>query len=131
MSHENVEWVRQVAEVWARGDEEALKALFQARLAPDSELHPLYLDHRGYEGMRELWADLGEAWEEYRVETEEIVDLGEHVLLLAHITGRGTASGVPIDQPLALLWAFEGEKAVWAKSFPSKQDALEAAGLRE
>jgi hypothetical protein len=51
------------------------------------------------------------------------------VLVLARITGRGAASGVPIDQPVAVLVAFEGEKAMWAKSFPSKNDALEAAGL--
>ena len=37
---------------------------------------------------------------------------------------------VPIDQGLALLCAFEGEKAVWAKAFTSEQDAIEAAGLR-
>jgi len=44
------------------------------------------------------------------------------------MTRRGAASGVPIDQPVAVLVAFEGEKAIWAKSFRSKNDALEAAG---
>ena len=58
----------------------------------------------------------------------EVVDLGKYVLVLARITGRGAASGVPIDQPVAVLVAFEGEKAIWAKSFLSKNDALEAAG---
>jgi hypothetical protein len=53
------------------------------------------------------------------------------VLVLAHVTGRGAGSGVPIDQSLAVLCAFEGEKAVWARSFTSKEEALEAVGLRE
>ena len=65
------------------------------------------------------------------VEPQEVVALGEHVLVLAHVTGRGAGSGVPIDQSLAVLCAFEGEKAVWARSFTSKEQALEAAGLRE
>ena len=81
--------------------------------------------------MRELLADIFATWEDYRFETEEVVDLGEHVLVLAHVTGRGTGSGVPIDQSLAVLCAFHGEKAVWARSFTSKEQALEAAGLRE
>jgi ketosteroid isomerase-like protein len=72
-----------------------------------------------------------ETWQDYRFETEEIVDLGEHVLVLAHVRGRGTGSGVPIDQQIAVLCAFEGEKAIWAKSFLSKREALEVVGLRE
>ena len=133
MSQENVERVRQVGEAWARGDTEAAEALLQGHVAPDFELHPLYLGHvyRGVEGMRELLADIFATWEDYRFETEEVVDLGEHVLVLAHVTGRGAGSGVPIDQSLAVLCAFEGEKAVWARSFTSKEQALEPAGLRE
>jgi hypothetical protein len=60
MSQENVERVRQVGEAWARGDTEAAETLLQGHIAPDFELHPLYLGHvyRGLEGMRELLADI-------------------------------------------------------------------------
>jgi ketosteroid isomerase-like protein len=133
MSQENVEWLHQVSEARARGDTEALETLLRGGLAADFELQPLYPDrlYRSPEGMRELRADALETWQDYRFETEEIVDLGKHVLVLARITGRGAASGVPIDQPVAVLVAFEGEKAVWAKSYLSKHEALEAVGLRE
>jgi ketosteroid isomerase-like protein len=80
---------------------------------------------------RPTFQDAVEIWEDYRFETEEMIDLGEHVLVLAHISGRGTGSGVPIDQRIGILVAFEGEKAIWANSFLSKQEALEAVGLRE
>jgi hypothetical protein len=46
---------------------------------------------------------------------------------MSRITRRGAGSGVPIDQGLALLCAFEDEKAVWAKAFTSKRDAIDAA----
>jgi hypothetical protein len=132
MSQGNVEWVRQAADAWKRGDMERMEAVFGSHLSADFELHPLYLDrvYKGYEGMQELWADISQTWEDYRLRTKEIVELGEHVLVLAHITGRGAGSGVPIDQGLALLCAFEGDKAVWAKAFTSKRDAIKAAGLR-
>ncbi len=133
MSQENVELVRRLAEVWTGRYTEAAEALVRPRLAPDFEVHPLYLErtYKGVEGIRQLWADIDEIWQDYRLELGEIVDLGEHVLALAHITARGTGSGVPIDEEIALLWAFEGDKAVWMKSFMSKREALEATGLRE
>ena len=133
MSQENVEVVRRFAEVWTGRYTEAAEALVRPRLAPDFEIHPLYLErsYKGVEGIRQLWADIDEIWQDYRLEIGEIVDLGEHVLALAHITARGTGSGVPIDEEIAVLWAFEGDKAVWMKSFMSKREALEAAGLRE
>ena len=53
------------------------------------------------------------------------------MLVIARVLGRGTASGVPINQPLAILVTFRDDKAVRARSFTSKQDALEAAGLSE
>jgi SnoaL-like domain len=132
-SQQNVEWARQVAGAWTGRYTEAVEALLRTRLAPDFELHPLYLgqSYRGLEGMRQLWADIFETWTDYRLEIGEIVDLGEHVLVLARILGRGVGSGVPIDQEVAVLWYFEGEKAVWAKSFLSKREALAAAALRE
>jgi hypothetical protein len=54
---------------------------------------------------RPTFQDAVEIWEDYRFETEEMIDLGEHVLMLAHISGRGTGSGVPIDQRIGILVA--------------------------
>jgi ketosteroid isomerase-like protein len=133
MSQENVEWTRQCLHAWGRGDTAAVETLLEGHLPPDFEFHPLYLDqaYRGVDAVRQIIAAIAETWEGYRFETEEIVDLGEDVLVLAHITARGVGGGVPIDQRLAVLGRFEGDKLVWAKSFRSEQEALEAVGLRE
>jgi ketosteroid isomerase-like protein len=132
MSQENVEWARRVAEALDRGDLDAVEALTEGRFAPDFEFEPLYLDrvYRADEA-RQLWADLAEVWEDYRAVTEEILDLGEHLLLVRHITGRGARGGVPVDQQFFMLCRFQGDKIAWAKSFATKREALEAAGLRE
>jgi ketosteroid isomerase-like protein len=101
-------------------------------MTPESEFHPLYLDqvYRGADAVRETLATIVETWEHYRFETEEIVDLGEHVLVLARITARGVASGVPIDEPVAMLSRFQGDKLIWTTTSRSKQEALHAVGLR-
>jgi hypothetical protein len=132
MSQGNVERVRGVVEAWRKGDMERVDAQLRQHLHADFELHPLYLDrvYKGYEGLQELWADLLQTWDDYRLSLDEVVALGEHALVLAHVTGRGAGSGVPIDQEIALLCVFEGDKAIWAKTFTSRRDAMEAAALR-
>ena len=130
MSQENVEILRRGFEAWYRNDMETVEALMRDLLAPGFEMHPLYLDkvYTGAEAMWAMFADAREIWAEYRFELEDIVDLGEHVLIVGHVLGRGAGSGVPIDQRLAMLWTFHGLKAVHAKSFPSTAEALEAVG---
>jgi hypothetical protein len=78
-----------------------------------------------------MWGDMTGTWDEYRSEMEQVVDLGEHVLVLTHITARGAGGGVPVYQRIAILGRFEGAKLVSAKSFASKGEALGAVGLRE
>jgi ketosteroid isomerase-like protein len=66
-------------------------------------------------------------WENYEQRLEEIVDLGNNIVVVVRIAGRGGGSGVPVSQELAVVWTFEGAKAVRARSFTSRAEALEAA----
>ena len=129
MSQENVESIRRGLEAWRSGDTETLERLKDEFLAPDFEIEPLYFDgtYRGREQLWQLWSDLDEFWDEYGLEIEDLVDLGEHVLAVR----RGRGSGVPVDQRMWILWRFSGKRAVHAKSFASKAEALEADGVRE
>jgi ketosteroid isomerase-like protein len=132
MTQERTEWVRHFAEAWNRGDLEAGAALLEAHLAPEWEFASLYLDRvYGRSELRQMMADLIGIWRDYHSEIEEVVDLGEYALMVPHITGRGAGSGVPIDQRIFMLSRLHGEKVVWTKSFASRRDALEAAGMRE
>ena len=133
MAEERVEWVRRAFEAWQGGDEDEVAALTQGRVAEEFEWHPLYLDrvYTGPEAMWQLRADLYESWQDYRADVERITDLGDHVLVVVHVTGRGPGSGVPVDRRIALLLAFRGEQMLGGRSFPSESEALEAAGLRE
>jgi ketosteroid isomerase-like protein len=75
-------------------------------------------------------SDTRETWDEYSQEIAEIAELGEdEVLVVVRISGRGGGSGVPVAQELAVVWTFEGDKAVQARSFTSRDEAVEAARL--
>jgi hypothetical protein len=47
------------------------------------------------------------------------------------MSGRGAGSDVPVERSIFVLWSFQGAKAVRAKSFGSREEALEAAGVAE
>src|SRR6202051_1812638 len=99
MSHENVEIAKGVVDAFNRRDVEGFFAL----AASEFEWFPAMAGtvegggYRGREGIEKYLADIGEAWEEYRVLAEEFRDLGDRVVMLGRIEGRGRGSRAWID----------------------------------
>ena len=65
---------------------------------------------RGREGVREgnrIWS---EAWEQLAMEPQEVLERGDDVLAVVRYRARGRTSGLEIDETVAHLWRFRGEK---------------------
>jgi ketosteroid isomerase-like protein len=131
VSRADVEFLREGYEALARGDLETFTALSRERLGPDFEFHHVWDGRvfRGFEGTMEWISDARETWEDYSQEVEELIELGEDVVVVLRISARGGGSGVPVAQELAVLWTFEEGKAIRARSFTSREEALGAAGM--
>ena len=132
MSEENVEVVRMGYEAMARRDLEAIDALVREHVAPDAEFESAMTGqvYRGAQGAKDLAADLWETLD-YHLAIEEAIDSGDQVVAVLRISGRGAHSGVPASQQVAMVWTFEDGRIVRGKSFTSRAEALEAAGLEE
>jgi ketosteroid isomerase-like protein len=132
MSDENVEVMLSAYDAIARRDRETLDAILRERLAPDFEFEAALTGatYRGLDGFWELLDDI-EDTVGYTPEVQEAVDLGEQVLVVLRMSGRGSRSGVSVAQQGAVLVTFDGGTLVSGKSFASKAEALEAAGLLE
>jgi ketosteroid isomerase-like protein len=131
MPREEVQFLRDGYEALHRGDIETFTALSRERLHPHFEFHLVWDGRvlRGLEGTLEWLSDTRETWDDYSQEIVEIADLGDDVLVVLSLSARGGGSGVPVAQELAVRWSFdEGGKAVLARSFTTKEEALEAAG---
>jgi ketosteroid isomerase-like protein len=138
MSEENVEAVRQWVAAINDGDSERLVAL----AAPDVDYLP-YLAalsgergaYRGHVGLRQYVRDLGDAWAWYHVDIYELHDLGRHVLMEGRLQGKGRSSGLEVEEEMAWLHTFhEGSgpgRYARLRFFPSRSEALDAAGLSE
>ena len=90
------------------------------------DLDPVYVGREAViEGSRRYWG----TWDDYRVEAEELLEMGTSVVVIVRERGRGKASGVPFEQLHPQVWTFsEGRITRWA-SFATRAEALEAARL--
>jgi ketosteroid isomerase-like protein len=88
--------------------------------------------HYGHAGYRELWRTMMEGFEDLTLEPQELLDLGDKVVAVTRLRGHGTGSGIPLDnQFLFQVWSFHRGLVVKQEDFGSREEALEAVGLRE
>ena len=136
MSQENVEIVRRVYDAVARRDSAAVLARYDEEVEIDGTRLPeaRLVEQgviRGHEGMRRVTRSWDEAWESAEDECEELIDAGERVISVVARRGLGRTSGLRVDAERAGVWTIRGGKVVRTVWFPSKADALQAAGLSE
>jgi ketosteroid isomerase-like protein len=134
MSRENVEAFKRGIAAFNRGDGDALLEEFDATMEWHLSL-PMMLGgessvFRGHEAGREWLRELFDAFAEVRVEISDIRDLGERIVALGDIRGRGKQSGVAFESPVGYLVAYRNGKGVRMDDFLDLEEALEAAGLR-
>ena len=87
--------------------------------------------YRGHQGVREGIRDLEEAFAEIQAEQSEVRDLGERVIAIGHLRGRGKESGALTESALAWIVEFRSGKVIRVREYLDPEEALEAAGLSE
>jgi hypothetical protein len=106
---------------------------FARSLHPEAELHQASAipDTDDYYGRDEFvrgtrrWL---EEWETFRYIPQDLIDLGERVLLRVRLVGRAKASGVELDLTAFHLWAFRDGMPWRCEVFLDEGEAREAAG---
>jgi ketosteroid isomerase-like protein len=84
-------------------------------------------------GFPELWIPRlrGPNAALYRSVAEECRDLGDRVLVLGRLKGRGKGSGAPVDQPSTTIVDFRGDRIWRVRAYFDRADGLRAAGLSD
>jgi ketosteroid isomerase-like protein len=133
MSQENVEVKNVVVRRWIWAFENDTDA-FRDTLHPEIEWFPVEENHTPYHGVegamryRKRWFD---TWDEYRTDLEEVIEEGDSVVAVVHITARGKASGVEVDIRFYPHFKVRDDKVVHIFDHRDRATALEAAGLSE
>lgn len=129
MSAENVEVIRTLTRA-AGGD---LTGWLEF-MSPEIELHmsgvfpdlpPVY---RGHDGVRQFVARFVATWDSLTPDTYRFEDLGDRVLTLTHMRGRGR-DGIEVVLEMGHVWTFRDGLITRMNAFADPQKALEVAGL--
>ena len=135
MARDKVDVAKRVVDAIARRD---VDGAFAELVTPDFEWYPAIaraLDgvgvYRGREGVERFAADTSENWEEFLSVGEEFRDLGDRVLVLGRLKGRGKGSGAPIDQPYLGIFDFHGDRIWRYRVYFEHTEGLRVAGLSE
>jgi ketosteroid isomerase-like protein len=131
MSQENVEIVRRSFERFIEEGRPAWEMYaedFQLVNLPDAPWQP----SAGVKGLQE-WLDFtNEVTEEWGVKVAEIETLdSQRVLWIGTLWAKFRATGIRDEMPMVQLVTLAEGKVTRAESYYTREEALEAAGLRE
>ena len=134
MARDKVDVAKRVVDAYNRRD---VDGLFAELATPDFEYYPgivRALDgggYRGREGVEKFAVDTRENWEDLQSHPEEFRDLGDRVLVLGRMKGRGKGSGVPVDSPYVTILDFRGDRIWRSRVYLDRAEGLRVAGLSE
>jgi ketosteroid isomerase-like protein len=129
MSQENVERVRQSIEVVNRTHGPDVDFM-----GPDFEWHtradlPDPAVYRGPDGVARLLAEWYAAFDDLRVDLEEVIDAGDRVVTVLRLHGRIKDSGEEVEMTEAHVITMRNGRATLLREYTTKEEALQAEGL--
>jgi ketosteroid isomerase-like protein len=132
VSQENLELVRRLYAAWSAGDIAGATSAF----ARDVEWHghprlPEPGPFRSREEVERWMTQFREAWGELSADPVELVDAGDSVVALVHMSGRGRGSGVEVRGGVDVhVMTFENGEVTYFRIYPG-DFLLEHADLSE
>ena len=125
MTAETVELVKRIYDAWDR--EESARDFISDEV---EYVNPSYAVEPGIRRGRSAFRGVRETYGDYRLRVEKFIDAGDdRVVVLAHYTGTGNVSRIPIEGEQGFVWTVRDGLAVRFQWFQSHREALEAAGL--
>ena len=131
MSQENVEVVRASIDGYNRGDWNALikdaaasfEFDFSRSVGPGRGVYSL-------DQLRGFFHEFVESWESVRIEVDEFIEAGEHLVTPNTIYAQGR-DGIEVQARGAFVWTIRDGSIARLCFYQERQEALEAMGLSE
>ena len=134
MSHENVDIVRRFLHAFVQGDYEASTEHIGAEVVLWSDPRA-NMETQQVQGRDAVIASIGRfvsSFDDYWcAEPDELIDAGDWVVVVMRSGGRGRTSGVAVTQTWNVAYKLAERKVVRIEFHPTREKALEAAGLSE
>ena len=87
--------------------------------------------YRGHEGIRRYFADMTDAWQQWRNEVTEIREVAPNAVLMDITLRAQGRSGVEVELSSSVVWVVANGAVTEVHVYATRDEALEAAGLSE
>jgi ketosteroid isomerase-like protein len=131
MSAETIDFAHRFFGALDRRDETTLLELIHPDVEFTSLIQEVEGRFRGHEGFRAYLRELFATFPDWRIDVEEIRDIGENAVVKVHARASGVGSGVPIKLTDWQALTVRDGKAAWWAFFRTETEALEAVGRAE
>jgi ketosteroid isomerase-like protein len=133
MSQKNVAVVREIYARWGRGDFRGGMELYDPYVL--LVLRPEFPDARANCGPDEIRRYMREEFladlEDAVIVGEEFLEAGDSVVVRVNQQAIGAGSRAPVGMRYYQVWTFRGNSVIRIESVKGREEALEAAGLRD
>jgi ketosteroid isomerase-like protein len=134
MSQENVEFLVDVLQRGTDGGVDAVAEFWDPDItwrAAEGAIDDVGEMH-GAEAVRRYIQDWFDMFDDLTLVVEELVDAGDdRVVAVQRMTGRAKISGIETEIRFSVVYTLRDGKIVQGREYLVKEQALEAAGLRE
>ena len=133
MSQENVELVRRGTDAYKRGDLDGLLENWASDAVLDWS-NSRGFDARVFRGhgeIRAFWQRFLETFDEVRLEIDDPVEVEDGLLIVENVAYLRGRDSIEVQTRSAWLITIRDGETISLTLYQTKQDALEAAGLKE
>ena len=131
MGVDRVKLVREGFEAWNAEDPQWVLDHMSPEVewvAPERD--PFPGTYKGLEGVQEFWSRWRSAVGQLQFSLEEVIDAGDHVVVIASRRARNDVTGLQISDKIAQVFSFDAEdRCIRVQEFYDRAAAMKAAGV--
>jgi ketosteroid isomerase-like protein len=108
----DIDQMRRAYEALSRGDVETVLGIIDPEVEiSDRPEIPDPQTYRGHEGARAALQQSFDTFEELQFEPEQFFQVGDRIVVVIRMRGKGRESGVPVEDHIAHLWTLRDGRA--------------------
>jgi ketosteroid isomerase-like protein len=127
----NTDTLKQGYEAFGQGDLEGATQNFADDIRwenPEAPQLPNNGVSEGKDAVKQLFAELGDYWESFRITPDEFIESGDTVVVLSHSESTGKETGTDVKLPWVHVWRFSEGKVTEVQALTDTALAANALG---
>lgn len=130
MTQQNIDFVRGVYELFAKGDVPAVLGAMDPQIEWNEAENFPYADGNPYIGPQAVldgvFMRLGNEWDNWTLDVHEVLDAGDTVIACGRYKARNKATGRELDAQFAHFWGIRDGKLATFQQYADTYQAMAA-----